>query len=207
MTNDEAQELAYSHRQRLLAGLIAIASFAALAVQPALGEGSYAENLGAMLRFFTIWGNVGACVIMAAIAFGLRVSPKVLASLATMLAVIALVYWGLLAGEHHPTGPDRITNQFHHTIIPAAAIAWWFAFTPPSTGSLGSVPAIMVPPLSYGAFAVVLGELTGFYAYFFLDLPALGWGQFLINNVVLAAFFALLGAGLVALKKRFGRAG
>ncbi|WP_299194432.1 Pr6Pr family membrane protein [uncultured Erythrobacter sp.] len=203
--SNTVSESDYSSRQRLFAGAIAIASFSALAVQPALGEGSYMENLGAMLRFFTIWGNVGACIVMAAIAFGLRVSPKVLASLATMLAVIALVYWGLLAGEHHPTGADRVTNQFHHTIIPAAVIAWWFAFTPPSTGSLGAVPAIMVPPLSYGAFAVVLGELTGFYAYFFLDPPSLGWGQFLINNVVLAAFFALLGAGLVALKRRFGR--
>ena len=67
-----------------------------------------------------------------------------------------------------------------------------------------AVPAIMVPPLTYGAFAVILGQLTGFYAYFFVDLSSLGWWQFVINNVVLAVFFALLGAGLVSLKNRFG---
>lgn len=195
----------YSSRARICAGLIAATAFVALAVQPILGEGTYLANLGGILRFFTIWGNVGACAVMAAIAFGARISPKVLASLATMLAVIGLVYWGLLAGEHHPVGLDRITNQSHHTVIPIAFVAWWFVFTPPSANSIGAVPAIMAPPLTYGAFALVLGQFTGFYAYFFLDQPALGWGQFLINNVVLASFFALSGAGLVALKNRFGR--
>ena len=40
----------------------------------------------------------------------------------------------------------------------------------------------MVPPLAYGAFAFVLGEATGFYAYFFLDLSKLGWTNFLGTN-------------------------
>lgn len=198
-------EHSYSNRQRMIAGLIAAIAFVALAVQPTLGEWSYLENLGGVLRFFTIWGNVAACGVMAAIAAGVRVSDRIMASLATMLAVIGLVYWGLLAGDHNPVGLDRLTNQSHHTIIPAAFVGWWVMCTPPSTSGLQAVPAIMVPPLTYGAFAAILGELTGFYAYFFLDLPALGWGQFLINNVVLAAFFALLGAGLVTLKNRFGR--
>ena len=58
----------------------------------------------------------------------------------------------------------------------------------------------MVPPLTYGAFALVLGQLTGFYPYFFTDLPALGWPIFLLSNVLLALFFAILGSGLVTLK-------
>ena len=60
----------------------------------------------------------------------------------------------------------------------------------------------MVPPLSYGAFSLVLGHLTGFYAYFFVDLNELGWGQFLINNAGLAVFFAALGAVLVTAKNQ-----
>ena len=79
-------------------------------------------------------------------------------------------------------------------------------FTPKAQSNLQLVPAIMVPPLSYGAFAFVLGEITGFYAYFFVDLPALGWTPFLINNVVLALFFALLGLGLLSVKNAINRA-
>jgi hypothetical protein len=192
-------------QQRLLAGIIAAAAFAALAVQPILGDGSYLANLAAMVRFFTIWGNIAACIVMAAIALGARVSTKVMAGLATMLAIIGLVYWGLLAGEHHPAGVDRITNQFHHTIVPLTVIVWWLAYTPPSPSIIRLVPAIMAPPLTYSAFALVQGHLTGFYAYFFIDLPTLGWVNFLISNVVLAVVFALLGAGMVAIKNWFNR--
>lgn len=198
MTED--QTAPYSSSARWLAGIIAALAFGALAVQPLLGAGTYIENLGGMLRFFTIWGNVAACVIMAMIAFGRQVSPRTMAALATALTVIGGIYWALLSGEHHPTGYDRITNQFHHTIIPVACVLWWFKFTPKAPVTRALIPAIMVPPLTYGAFALVLGQMTGFYPYFFTDLPALGWPMFLLSNVLLALFFAGLGAGLVTLK-------
>lgn len=170
-----------------------------------LGDWTYIENLGGMVRFFTIWGNIAACLAMGWIAFGGAVSRPLMAALATALTVIGLVYWGLLAGDHNPVGYDRITNQAHHTIVPIGTILWWLRYTPGAPAILPLIPTIMVPPLSYGAFAFVLGELTGFYAYFFLDLPNLGWANFLINNAVLAVFFGCLGAGLVTLKNAAGR--
>ncbi len=191
-------------RAQLLAGIIAASAFAALAVQVVIGSGSLLENAGGLVRFFTIWSNIAACAIMAWIASGRSVSRAVMAALVTALTVVGLVYWGLLSGEHHPVGIDRITNQFHHTIIPLASVLWWLRYTPPSPEIMPLLPVIMVPPLSYGAFAFVLGELTGFYAYFFVDLPSLGWPMFLLNNAVLALFFAALGAGLVAIKNRIG---
>ncbi len=197
--HDSAPQIT-TQRARLLAGIIAVIAFAALAVQPLLGEGSYLENLGGMLRYFTIWGNVAACVTMAAIALGRDVSRAHMAALATALTIIALVYWLLLSGIHNPEGFDRITNQFHHTIVPALTIGWWLRFTPFASSTKALIPAIMVPPLTYGAFALVLGQLTSFYPYFFTDLPALGWPKFLLSNAVFALFFAVSGAGLVSLK-------
>ena len=207
MTEDQTDRYCapYSGRARLFAGIIAALAFGALVVQPLLGEGTYVENLGGMLRFFTIWGNVAACVIMSLIAFGRQVSPSIMAALATALTVIGGIYWALLSGEHHPTGYDRITNQFHHTIIPVACVLWWLKFTPKAPATRALIPTIMVPPLTYGAFALVLGQMTGFYPYFFTDLPALGWPMFLLSNVLLALFFAALGAGLVTLKNAVQR--
>ncbi|MEP2735632.1 MAG: Pr6Pr family membrane protein [Erythrobacter sp.] len=195
----------YSSRACLFAGIIATLAFAALAVQPLLGEGTYIENLGGMLRFFTIWGNVAACVIMALIALGRNISRPVMAALATALTVIGGIYWALLSGEHHPAGYDRITNQFHHTIIPVLGVLWWLKFTPKAPATRALIPTVMVPPLTYGAFALVLGQMTGFYPYFFTDLPALGWPMFLLSNVLLALFFAALGAGLVTFKNAVQR--
>ncbi|TRD11733.1 hypothetical protein FGU71_07545 [Erythrobacter insulae] len=196
---------AITNNARFWAGIIFAIAAAALIVQPMLGDGTYLENLGGMVRFFTIWGNIAACFVMGWIAFGGNLSRAWMAALATALTVIALVYWGLLSGQHHPVGFDRITNQAHHTIVPAATIAWWLRFTPRAAAIRPMIPAIMIPPLSYGAFAFGLGELTGFYAYFFLDLPMLGWGSFLLNNALLALFFGCLGAGLVAVKNAVSR--
>ncbi|MDY7096659.1 MAG: Pr6Pr family membrane protein [Pseudomonadota bacterium] len=196
----KSENTAHTGIQRSIAGLISLAAFGALALQTTINDGSVLENFGGMARFFTIWGNIAACLVMGWIASGARVTRGVMAALATALAVIALVYWAVLSGDHHPEGLDRVTNQFHHTIIPAAFIAWWLAYTPPAQKISALIPAIMVPPLSYGAFAFVLGEFTGFYAYFFLDLPSLGWVNFLISNAVLAVFFALMGALLLAIK-------
>ncbi len=190
---------------RIFAAIVALAAFGALALQTTINEGTMLANFGGMARFFTIWGNIAACLVMGWIALGGSVTRGVMASLATALSVIALVYWALLSGDHHPTGLDRVTNQFHHTLVPLGFALWWLAFTPPAPRMLALIPAIMVPPLSYGAFAFVFGHFTGFYAYFFLNLPEMGWVNFLISNVVLAVFFALMGLGLLACKGLINR--
>lgn len=192
---------------RLSAGAIGTLIVAAFALESTLGEGTVAQNAVGMLRFFTIWGNLATAAVMLWIATGRQAPAGILAALATALTVIGTVYWILLAGEHHPEGLGRLTNQVFHTIAPIAFIGWWFAFAPSAPDIRALVPAIMVPPLTYGLFAFILGEATGFYAYFFLDLPNIGWAQFLINNVVLAAFFAALGAALLWIKRTLARHG
>lgn len=184
---------------------IAILGTIALAVQTTLGDDGVLDNALNLLRFFTIWSNVAACVIMALVAVGRPVAPSILAALATALAVVGLVYWTMLAGDHHPVGLDRLTNQVFHTIVPVATVTWWLRYAPTPRSISPHVPVIMVPPLSYGLFAFVLGELTGFYAYFFLDLPAMGWPSFVLSNIVLAVFFGVSGAGLLFIKRRLSR--
>ena len=186
---------------RALAGAIALIAALSIIVQPLLRDGAYLANLGGMVRYFTIWGNIAACLAMGWIAFGGRISRAMMASLAAALAVIGLVYWGLLAGYHNPTGFARITNQVHHTFVPVATIVWWLRYSPPLPKIAPALPVIMAPPLTYGAFSLAVGELTGFYPYFFVNLPELGWTQFLLNNLFLALFFAGLGAVMIAAKR------
>ena len=190
----------YSAQARKVAGVIAAIAFVALCVQPFLGEYGYMDNTGFLLRYFTIWGNIAGCILLATIAFGTAPPKGAMAALATMLTVIGTIYWGALAHLHHPVGLDRITNQSHHTFAPIAFVFFWLRYTPRATSTAKLIPSIMVPPLTYGAFAVVLGQMTGFYAYFFMDLSELGWTQYLLNSAGLAAFFAVLGAVLVTIK-------
>jgi hypothetical protein len=92
-----------------------------------------------------------------------------------------------------------------HTIIPIAVTVWWLAFSGSSSIGWKSLPVVMIWPVAYTVFALINGALTGFYAYFFLDLPPLGWPQLLINITGLAVFFMLVGAVLLGLSKVLSR--
>ncbi len=193
---------------RLSAGAIALAAFGALGLQITINSGeelSPFASAGLMLRYFTIWGNLAAAILMLHLARGKIVRADIMAALSTALAIIAVVYWGLLSGMHHPAGLDRVTNQFHHTIIPAATIGWWMAFSPKVASIPRALIVIMAGPLIYTAFALIVGAATGFYAYFFLDRSTLSWGEIALYQTGLAAFFAATGAALIAVKRLIRR--
>jgi hypothetical protein len=204
MTGHNVTAEPYTPSARVAAAVIAISAIGALALQTTLNldrDGSPLVAAGLLLRFFTIWSNLAAGIVMAVVALGKRVAPAILHALATALAIVGTVYWALLAGDHHPVGLDRVTNQFHHTLVPAATILWWFAFAPRPRAGWRALPAVMVAPVAYAVFALGYGAVSGFYAYFFLDAGTLGWGQLALNIVGLALFFLLVGALLMAIKR------
>nr|WP_298894858.1 Pr6Pr family membrane protein [uncultured Altererythrobacter sp.] len=163
------------------------------------------ENFALLFRFFTIWSNFAGGVAMLWIAAGKPISERVTFALATALTIVALVYHALLAADHHPVDLDWWTNLNFHTVIPATFVLWWAVFSDRAHLTWRSLPWVMVFPIIYTAFALIYGASTGFYAYFFLDLPSLGWGQLLLNMIGLSLFFVAMGAVLLALRKLLRR--
>jgi len=189
---------------RITAALIALAAFTALGVQITINAEADISPLaaaGLLLRYFTIWGNLAAAILMLHLARGGYVRADIMAALSTALVIIAVVYWALLSGYHNPIGFDRVTNQFHHTIVPAATIGWWMAFSDKVASIPRALATIMAGPLIYTAFALVVGAVSGFYPYFFLDRSMLSWGEIALYQAGLAAFFAMTGAALIAVKR------
>lgn len=201
-------ERSWTNHERLSAAAIAVLAFATLALQTTINDGRDGGALVAffmLFRFFTIWSNFAAGVVMGWIALGRHVSLRVLFALATALTVVALVYHALLAADHHPVGLDWWTNLSFHTIIPAATIGWWLVVTRANAFNWGALPFAMVAPVAYTIFALINGALTGFYPYFFLDRSNLGWGQLIANITGLALFFLIMGALLMGLRRLFGQ--
>ncbi|WP_090477517.1 Pr6Pr family membrane protein [Qipengyuania nanhaisediminis] len=194
----------FKQRARLTAGLISAAAFAALIAQAFIGAGPDTNPLVAfaqLMRFFTIWSNLAAAMLMGWIALRGSTHSSLPFALATALAIVAIVYHALLAQDHHPVGLDWYTNQMHHTLVPLAVIAWWIAFTEPSDNTWNSVPAVMVAPVLYTVFALTYGEASGFYAYFFLDVARFGYGPVLANILGLAVVFMIFGLILLGLRR------
>ena len=194
----------YPYPARILAGIIsaiAILSLAAQSIGNIERDGSLVEGWSAMLRFFTIWGNLASAVAFAWIAWRGRIEPRIPFALAAALVIIAAVYHLLLASMHHPEGLDWWTNIAHHTLVPAGGILWWLLFSKDQLAGWRSLPIVMLVPLIYGAFALINGAVTGFYPYFFLDRSTLGLSAVLVNMAGLAIPFMAVAAALLALRK------
>ncbi|MEZ5680633.1 MAG: Pr6Pr family membrane protein [Erythrobacter sp.] len=197
-------DITLSKPARIAAGVISAAAFAALAVQCMLNlerDGSPLVAAALLLRYFTIWSNLAAAVLLGWAAWKGRIHAALPFALATALAIVAVVYWALLAADHHPVGWDRHTNQMHHTFVPAASILWWLVFTRPPEAGWRSIPLVTVAPLAYTGFALVYGSVSGFYPYFFLDVPQFGMAQVALNLVGLAIAFMLFGGLLLGLRR------
>ncbi len=194
----------FSHAARWFAAVVAIIAIGSLVAQ-SIGnvarDGSLLAGWGMMLRFFTIWGNLAAGVVFAWIAWRGSIEPRVPFALAAALVIIAVVYHVLLASQHHPQGVDWWTNIAHHTLVPAGGVLWWLLFSRDGLAGWRSLPIVTLVPLVYGAFALAVGAATGFYPYFFLDLPSLGLGTVLANMMGLALLFMAVAAALLGLRK------
>ena len=192
----------HSKSSRIVAGAIAIAALIAVGAQTVINEGDNPlVNLALMLRYFTIWSNVAAALLLGWVALNGRMDSRIAFALATALAMVGIVYHLLLSADHHPVGWDWYTNQMHHTVVPLATVFWWLSFSGVRASGWRSLPVVIAVPILYTAFALVVGAATGFYPYFFLDLPALGWVALLLNVVGLGLVFMAFGALLMGLRK------
>lgn len=194
----------FPSRARVIAGAIGALALVTLALQTTINleqDGSPLISFALLLRYFTIWSNLAAGLILLWVAAGKPTNERVLFALATALSIVALVYHALLAADHHPVGLDWWTNLGFHTIIPASAIGWWVAFSDRAHLTWRSLPLVTPAPVAYTIFALIYGAISGFYPYFFLDLPTLGWLQLVLNITGLALFFVVMGAVLLGLRR------
>lgn len=114
----------------------------------------------------------------------------------TIYGLITLsVYWILLSPTHHPEGLKFVSNLFLHLFVPLAMgaedlMAPW----PPLRRRAPLL--VLIFPVGYCAFAVIRGEFTGWYPYFFLDKAKVGgWIGLALFIVVLLVMFIVLAYG------------
>lgn len=194
----------FSRPARTVAGAISLSALVAIAVQTMLNlerDGSPLVALGLLLRYFTIWSNMAAALLFAVISLRGKMDARVTFALATALAMVGIVYHLLLSADHHPVGADWYTNQMHHTVVPLASVFWWLTFSRTHATGWRTLPVVIAVPVIYTAFALVVGELTAFYPYFFLDLPTLGWPRLLLNVAGLGLVFMAFGAVLMGARR------
>lgn len=160
-----------------------------------------------LFGYFTIWSN-GIVAIVAGWS-GLigrarwAGHPAVLAASAVYILVVGIIYNTLLAGLNHPpTLLRQLIDHVFHIVAPIAWVLWWLALRPRQKLLWVHMLAVLPVPLLYCGWSLWRGAVEGRYAYFFIDVRALGWNQAIINIAGFAALFVVLMLAAVAWDRR-----
>ena len=193
----------YARITALLIGALGLAALRAQydALLPPLSDLPLTEKLWGMAGYFTILTNLLATAAMLAVARGWRIGASASAGLVVSMAMVGLVYHALLARLWAPQGLAWWADQGLHTAMPLAVVLWWLAFAPKGIGRR-DLPAWLAWPAAYCVYALIRGQMTGFWPYPFLDVTDLGWPRVAVSIAALLAAFALLGVVLIALSAR-----
>lgn len=173
-------------------------------------NGSPAPTAERILRFFsyfTVQSNLLAMWAAATLAMQpdrdgrlwriLRVASVV------GMTVTFVVYYVELRPLLDLHGVARLADIGFHYVAPVMTVLGWGLFGPWPRIDTRSLVSHLVWPVGYLAYALVLGEISGWYPYPFLDVVAEGLPRVLANSAVVTVVLLAVGATYRILDHRF----
>ena len=191
-------------------GLFALALQFLLMVDDPSGPGLGATIIN-FFSYFTILTNamVALSMLVPLIVPASRVGqllnkPSVRTMNTGYSAVVALVYFFFLRNVGGDEDLELLADRLLHYVVPAMVMIYWLLFD-----SKGQVPwtfvgTSLVIPISYGAWTLVHGALTGWYPYSFFDVTRIGYARTLINFGAFLCMFVAMALTLVLLDRLVG---
>ena len=159
-----------------------------------------AESLGVRLwhfvSYFTILSNLLVIVSVSPLVAdprhdGRRWRVPRLAAL-VMMTVTGLVHWFLLRPLSTLAGVEAVGDVLVHVAVPVLTVVGWLAFGPRPRIDSRTVAWSLAWPIGWLVYTLVVGAVTGWYPYPFLDVADRGVGPVAIT----CGAIALLLAGL-----------
>ncbi len=156
-------------------------------------------RIGRFFSFFTVQSNVlsavGSLLLIANPArdgAGFRLLR--LSSLFG-ITVTGVVYSTVLAKVHDPHGwQETSSNAVVHYIVPIMMVLGWLLFGPRPRINVRVVIGSLVWPLLYLIYILIIGSISKWYPYPFLDVITHGYARVALNAVgVLVVFAAVSG--------------
>ncbi|HET6708374.1 Pr6Pr family membrane protein [Amycolatopsis sp.] len=182
---------------------VALTGLVTQVVATASSPGGRVANL---LCYFTIDSNLLVVVTSALVASGAARGTVFrvlwLDALAGII-VTGIVYQVALAGLHDLHGLAFFADAVLHKATPILFVLGWLLVGPRGALTWRTVWWSLLYPVTWLAFTLPRGALTGFYPYPFVDAGALGYGPVALNCVFIGLFFTALTAGAILYDRRF----
>ncbi len=197
--------------------LVALVVTAALVLQTVLvlqggrvldetGVPPLATRLGRLVSYFTIQSNL----LVAVTAWRLWRDPArdgrwfrpVRLGAVVGITVTGLVHFVLLRPLLDLEGADWAADKLLHMVVPVLAVVVWVLAGPRPRVTWRTVGEALVWPVAWTAWTLVVGALSGWYPYPFLDHREDGVAAVVVACVGITVLFLALFAGLRALDRR-----
>jgi hypothetical protein len=132
-------------------------------------------------------------------------------TMAASMVIVGVIYNALLADaavDPRDIGYDWpvIPNLIMHTYMPILVFLEWLLTRTAFKLDLKSAFWVLVYPLTWLAFAITRGYITGWWAYWFID-PQYGYGTMVQWILTIAAFFVVLAIGLLPAQRVIAKIG
>ena len=171
------------------------------------------ESLLRFFGYFTVDTNILCSLFLTFIALqsnsrlGLFFRKANTATALTVyITIVGITYNILLRNTWNPQGMQKLADELLHSVIPVYLILFWFIFVHSKDIKWKNAFPWLIYPVLYMVYAIILGAITKFYPYPFVDVNELGYGKALTNSlIVLVLMFlsslTLIGIGRV--RKKF----
>jgi hypothetical protein len=148
---------------------------------PGTVEPSHAVRLWRFFSYFTTQANL--LVVATSLSLAFRADRDgstwrvVRLNALTGITITALVHWFLLHPLDNFRGLLWASDTLVHIIVPVLVVLGWLVFGPRRRINVRVVLLGLIWPVLWLIYTFVVGGLTGWYPYFFLDLEQTRSGE------------------------------
>jgi hypothetical protein len=158
--------------------------------------------------YFTVLTNIFVALVATQLALSSRSKlgkwlekPVVVGCALTSILFVALAYHLLLRHVWHPEGLQLLANYVLHYVTPASLVVYWLVYPPKQVLNKLDPVRWAIFPSTYFIYVLGRGVLGDTYPYYFIDVSVIGYGQTIINALVLCMVYILLGALVLLVTK------
>ncbi|WP_291373319.1 Pr6Pr family membrane protein [Cyclobacterium sp.] len=123
--------------------------------------------------------------------------PGKLTAITVYILVVGLVYQLVLRGIWKPEGLQWLADEVLHSINPVLVLAFWVYFENKVALHWRMLPYWLIYPALYLISILILGEITGFYPYPFVNVEELGIGKVILNSFYVMCLILFISGSLL----------
>jgi hypothetical protein len=168
----------------------------------------FAEKILRYFGYFTIDTNILCALFLTFIALQSnspigRFFRKATAAtaLTVYIIIVGITYNILLRNTWNPQGMQKLVDELLHSVIPIYFFLFWFIFVPGKDLKWKNAFPWLIYPILYVVYATILGAITKFYPYPFVDVNELGYSKALTNSLIVLVVMFLLSLAFIGIGK------